>query len=99
MKPTTTIQRVMSISHAEFLRSLEPLRKHYPYQIDDSQRQILLQDKDQHIEIRLGDERRKQLGALELPVTTVEFRFDAGKQQDIECFLSRFDLCFRRGGG
>ncbi|MEJ2692727.1 MAG: hypothetical protein P8166_06600 [Candidatus Thiodiazotropha sp.] len=89
----------MSISHAEFLRSLEPLGKYYSYRIDDSQRQILLQGKDQHIEIRLGNEQRKQLGALELPVTTVEFRFDTSKQQDIESFLSRFDLCFRRGGG
>lgn len=99
MKPASTILRVMSISHTEFLRSLKPLGKYYPYRIDESRRQILLTDRERRIEIRLGKQQRKLLGALDLPETTVEFRFHACEQRDIERFFSRFDICFRRGGG
>lgn len=99
MSRVTRIRRNMSISHAEFLRSLAPLGKHYPYEIDPSRQCIRVTGKAGLIQILLGEERRKHLGSLELPETTVEFRFPALNKQEIELFLSRFDLCFQRGGG
>jgi hypothetical protein len=92
-------QRVMTISHAEFLRSLNPLGRDYPYRIDEQGRQILLTEGERRIEIQLGEERSKRLGALTLPETTVDFRFHGFEAQDMERFFFRFDLCFRRGGG
>jgi hypothetical protein len=99
MTSVTTIQRIMSISHGEFLRSLKPLGKHYPYRIDDMGRMIHLSDEARTIEIRLGTEGRRRLGALELPETAVEFHFHGFEAEEIERFFFRFDLCFRRGGG
>ena len=99
MRARTTVRRVMSISHAEFLRSLVPLGKHYPYRIDESQHTIRLSDGEDQIEIRLGLEGRRKLGALELPETRVEFLFQTDTPAAVECFFARFDLCFRRGGG
>ncbi|MEJ2453002.1 MAG: hypothetical protein P8103_02440 [Candidatus Thiodiazotropha sp.] len=99
MKPGISVRRVMSISHAEFLRSLIPLGKHYPYRIDESEGRILLTDHDRQIEIRLGREGRRRLGALELPETAVDFHFHASDPTTVERFFARFDLCFRRGGG
>ncbi len=99
MKPVTTMRRVMTISHTEFLRSLVPFGKHYPYRIDESGRRILLTDDERRIEIRLGEEGRRRLGSLELPETAVEFRFHQAEPATVDRFFSRFDLCFRRGGG
>jgi hypothetical protein len=99
MKSVTSVRRVMTISHAEFLRSLVPLGRHYPYLIDESACRIQLTDDDQQIEILLGQEGRKRLGALELPETAVEFRFHPSDPTAVERFFARFDLCFRRGGG
>jgi hypothetical protein len=99
MTPVITIRRIMSISHGEFQRSLKPLDKHYPYRIDVAGRTIHLRDGERTIEIRLGTEGRRRLGALELPETFVEFHFHDFEAQEIDRFFFRFDLCFRRGGG
>ncbi len=99
MSQTTEIRRIMSISHAEFFHSIEPLGRDYPYAIDPSRQRIRFMGSAGHIEIRLSDERRKRIGSLELPETTVEFYFTTTEQHEIESFLMRFDLCFHRGGG
>ena len=93
------LQRVMSISHAEFLRSLKPLGRYYLYHIDERGLKIQFVEDNRRIEIRLGEERQKRLGVLILPETTVDFHFYASNPQDIARFFFRFDLCFRRGGG
>ncbi len=99
MKPVITIRRVMTISHTEFLRSLVPFGKHYPYRVDESGDCIFLTDDGRQIEIRLGQEGHRRLGSLELPETTVEFLFHQAEPATVDRFFSRFDLCFRRGGG
>ena len=99
MSPAHTVARLMTISHAEFRRSLAPLAALYPYRIDASGRGIKLQDGENQIEIRLGEEQRIRLAALELPQTCVEFVFHAGDAEAIAAFFARFDLAFRRGGG
>jgi len=99
MSQPVTIQQVMTISHGEFLRSLQPLGRDYPYRIDAQGRHIQMTMGDSRIEIFLGEERSKRLGALTLPETTVDFHFHGIETKDIEKFFFRFDLCFRRGGG
>ncbi len=99
MTPEPTVRRMMSISHAEFLRSLEPLGRYYAYRIEPSGREVLVQDPMGQIEISLGEEQRHRLGSLQLPQTMVTFRFGLLDTGSVERFLSRFDLCFRRGGG
>lgn len=94
-----TLQRLMSISHAEFLRCLEPLARDYPCHIEESGRRIVLTAEAGEIDIRLGEEGVRRLGALTLPETAVTFHFESGDDEAVERFLSRFDLCFRRGGG
>lgn len=91
--------RVMSISHAEFLRSLQPLGRNYPYCIAPTGREIRLRDGERLVEIRLGEESRRRLGALELPETRIDFLFHDFEPAAMERFFNRFDLCFRRGGG
>lgn len=99
MNPETTRRRVMSISHSEFLHSLKPFGRYYPYRIDAQGQHIKLTDGDRQVEIRLGKERQNRLGALTLPVMDVDFHFHAFDPPEIERFFHRFDLCFRRGGG
>lgn len=99
MNQCLTTQRVMTITHAEFLRSLQPLGRDYPYTLNEQGRHILLSQGERRIEIQLGEERSKRLGALNLPETTVDFSFHGFGPQEMERFFFRFDLCFRRGGG
>jgi len=99
MSQVITTQRVMTISHGEFLRSLQPLGRDYPFHIDEQGRHIQLTMGTNRIEILLGEERSKRLGALTLPETTVDFHFHGFEADDVERFFFRFDLCFRRGGG
>ncbi len=99
MTPVVTLQRLMSISHAEFLHTLEQFGRHHPCQIDTGGRRILIAEANGEVMIELGDQEVRRLGALSLPQTRVGFRFTNLSPPEIERFLSRFDLCFRRGGG
>jgi hypothetical protein len=94
-----THTRVMSITHAEFLRSLLPLKKYYQYKIDDNGKLILISDEQRVVKIRLGKEGRTVIGSLQMPSTQVELTFSGFTPPDMDLFWSRFDLCFRRGGG
>ena len=53
----------------------------------------------QLLEISLGEERQRQLGALALPVTDVRLRFSGFEVQELQRFIKRFDLVYQRGGG
>ena len=91
--------RLMAISQAEFLRSLTPLKKYYGYHIDEAKRRIVVNDGPRSVEIHLGPEASKRLGALRMPAIKVELSFHGFTQEELERFRYRFDLCFRRGGG
>ena len=97
--PTQTYKRVMAITHAEFLRSLIPLKKHYSYKFNPSKTSISIAAGSGELTIQLGPEYVKRLGALEMPFTDVEFAFTGFTPSDLNEFWRLFDLCFRRGGG
>ena len=94
-----THTRAMSITHAEFLRSLLPLKKYYQYKIDDDAMLILITDDQRVVKIELGTESRTDLGSLQMPSTQVKLTFCGFTPPELDLFWSRFDLCFRRGGG
>ena len=94
-----TETRLMAISRAEFLRSLIPLKKYYRYHIDGTQRRVVINDGPRSVEVHLGPETTKPLGALQMPAMEVELSFHDFTQEELERFRCRFDLCFRRGGG
>lgn len=94
-----TYTRIMSITHADFLRSLLPLKKYYPRIINDDAKQILINDDQRIIEIQLGTECLVEVGSLSMPSTEVTFTFRGFTPPERDLFWSRFDLCFRRGGG
>ncbi|MCU7905270.1 MAG: hypothetical protein KZQ76_05310 [Candidatus Thiodiazotropha sp. (ex Epidulcina cf. delphinae)] len=89
----------MSITHAEFLRSLQPLRQHYRYRLEEGGKRIVISDRRLSVEISLGAEGESELGALKMPSTRVALIFRGSDSSEMERFRSRFDLCFRRGGG
>jgi len=91
--------RVMAIGHRDFLRSFTPLGKHYRYAVDSNAGRIVIEDGPRRVEIHLGVETRRLLGALEMPSTEVSFTFHNFSKTELERFRERFDLCFRRGGG
>ena len=94
-----TYTRTMSITHADFLRSLLPLKKYYHYQINNAANQILIKEDQRVIQIQLGREGQLELGSLRMPSIEVTFTFRGFTPNEREVFWSRFDLSFRRGGG
>ena len=97
-EPQTEIRR-MTISHAEFLRSLTPLGKFYQYRIDEDETCIVIRDGLREVQVRLGPETAQRLGALHMPMTEVQLIYHGFNRAELERFRERFDLCFRRGGG
>lgn len=99
----------MTITHAEFLRSLHPLKQHYHIETSDDPPCIVVVDGtgcDQsgcdrlpQVRIDLGPQASRQLGSLQLPMTEVKLTFQGFSRIELELFWTRFDLSFRRGGG
>lgn len=87
----------MSITHADFFRTLRPLLQDVPHEITGDGAVIRLGDG--RVEIRLGDQGHRALGNFRLPRTLVEMRFDDCPQHVIDGFIAGFDRRFRRGGG
>ena len=87
----------MGIGHAELFRRLPAAVGFRNYRVVENT--IILQEDDRSIEIRYSDEKIRRLGAMRLPITHLEFRFSGYGEDEVDAFLSRFDLYFRRGGG
>ena len=97
MEPLT-LRREMSISHAEFLRSLGPAVAPATFRVEPGML-IHVDGAPGAVTIRLSAERERRIGALRLPVVDMEMTlagFEAGER---ERFLLQFDRAFQRGGG
>lgn len=94
---TRRVVKDMSISHAEFFRTVQPLLEGETHEIREDG--VVLRRGAASIEIRLGPEGRRGLGNFGLPRTMVEIVFDGVSQGEGDRFLARFDTRFRRGGG
>ena len=87
----------MTITHADFFRSLRPLLEGEDHQIRDDG--VTIRRAAGWISIRLGPEGVRALGNFRLPRTRVEVEFTECAPGEIDAFLASFDLRFRRGGG
>ncbi|MCU7878454.1 MAG: hypothetical protein KZQ84_16960 [Candidatus Thiodiazotropha sp. (ex Lucinoma borealis)] len=96
---TRSDSRTMSITHTEFLRSLKPLKHHYQVAVSDTGKRVEISDQKLSVVLQLGSEKAVKLGSLTTPSTQVEFTSRYADDHEMELFWSRFDLCFRRGGG
>ncbi|MEW8029042.1 MAG: hypothetical protein AB2792_16650 [Candidatus Thiodiazotropha sp.] len=89
----------MTISRTEFLRSLLPLKQHYQIEIDETVGEVEISRNGLKVVLQLQELRTIVLGSLNMPSLEVVFRFEDSAVEKISRFWSRFDLCFRRGGG
>lgn len=93
------VSRTMTITRAEFLRSLSPLKQHYRIDIDKAGGEVEISHRTLRVALQLHDNSPLRLGSLNMSSLRVEFSFKQGAVDEIGKFWSRFDLCFRRGGG
>lgn len=87
----------MTISHADFVRTLPALMQGKSYTVNG--REIEAADGERRILIRLSEQSQRHFGPIPLPVTHVELLFHGYSQADVARFKAHFDNCYRRGGG
>ncbi len=87
----------MTISHAEFFRTLPAVMGALPYVVNGSH--VSAVDDTRRLKINLSPEGRRNFGPIPLPVTHVELAFDGYSHEQAQAFLARFHNYFRRGGG
>ena len=87
----------MGLDRAEFLRSLGRAVAGLPWRQEGPHIQV--EDPPRRVEIQLGQEQQRRLGALIMPELEVTIRFQGYSVRERDLFLRRFDLAYRRGGG
>jgi hypothetical protein len=92
-------RRTMTITRAEFQRSLQPLKQHYQVEVDERATEVEITRRSFKVVIQLRDNNPIVLGSLKMPSLEVIFNFEGSATDQIAQFWMRFDLCFRRGGG
>jgi hypothetical protein len=89
--------REMTVSHADFLRCLPAALNNSTYIINGNE--IRFDSGNRELKILLSPESARGLGPVSLPVTHVEFIFSGYTKLEMQQFLERFDMYYRRGGG
>ena len=92
-----TIRREMTITHADFFRLLPKALRNRNFTV--SGERIVIDDPAGMVEISLSPEKIKQIAALSLPVTVIEFVFRGFLPDQVESFMTSFDLSYQKGGG
>ena len=91
------LSREMTISHADFLRSLPAALNNAAYKINGNE--IRVEWENRGLQIILSRESMRSFGPVSLPVTHVEFVFSGYSELEVQQFLDFFDVYYRRGGG
>jgi hypothetical protein len=86
----------MGITEAEFFRLL-PAAVTDPYVVRD--RVVEHRGVGRQWRIRLGPAEDRAIGPLRLPTLAVAFEFAGYTEAEVERFVARFLMYFRRGGG
>ena len=94
---TTRLHREMTITHAEFLRSLVPAVAPATFTADG--RSISVIGAPGKVEITLSEQRERRIALLRLPVVDVDIELSGFKPEALDRFLTQFDRAFQRGGG
>ncbi len=91
------ISKEMSITHTEFFRTLSRTYGAKRYQRDGTS--VRFEDGSRSVTITLAPETTRRMGAMALPATRVDLRFQGYDETEMHTFIDEFDLHFRRGGG
>ena len=94
---TTRLHREMTITHAEFLRSLVHAVAPATFVVDG--RSISVVGAPGRVEITLSEQRERRIALLRLPVVDVDIELSGFEPETLERFLVQFDRSFQRGGG
>lgn len=97
MKGAERVRRRMGLDRAEFLRSLPHAVAGLKWALEGSCIQV--EDPPRRIEIHLGPEQTRRLGALSLPEMEVTLVFQGYSAEERADFFRRFDRAYQRGGG
>ncbi len=89
--------REMGITHVDFFRRLPAAINFTSHQVSGSATEFTVGGGSLHIS--LGPELRRKIALLSLPKTMVYFRFRKVSQAEVDEFMRRFELYYRRGGG
>ena len=87
----------MSISHHDFFRLLPLALSDMPFTRHGNR--VEARRAGRCVEIDVGPESKRRLGALELPITRISINLSGFGAEEEAAFLERFDLAYRRGGG
>jgi hypothetical protein len=91
------VTKEMGLTHRDFYRTFPSVAGSCAWYVTDNT--VTLEDPVGPITISLGPERRRQIALISLPTTILRFEFTLHNQAEVEAFITRFDTCFRRGGG
>ena len=94
---TTRLHREMTITHAEFLRSLVPAVAPATFSVDGLS--ISVVGAPGKVEITLSEQRERRIALLRLPVVDVDIELSGFEPDALKRFLTQFDRSFQRGGG
>lgn len=87
----------MTISHADFVRTLPAVMQRKSYTVNG--REVEAEDGERRILIRLSEQSQRHFGPIPLPVTHIELLLEGYNQAEVAQFKAHFDNCYRRGGG
>lgn len=91
-----SLRREMGAGHAELFRFLPRVTGDRTWWVRCDL--IMITAQGQQLYIKLFPEGQRALGALKLPVTVLELSFHGFTPEQVDAFMGRFDLAFRRGG-
>lgn len=89
--------REMGVTHAEFFKSLPAAIEYRDYSVAGSLVTIAFEGRQ--VEITLGVQQVRRIALLEIPYVAVDFCFKDFSEEQMNTFMDRFNLYFRRGGG
>lgn len=92
-----TIEREMTITHADFFRLLPKVLADYQYRI--SGQTIYIKYLSGNVTIQLKPETTRKIGNLELPVTHITFQFENIATDQMQIFFEKFNRSYQKGGG
>lgn len=92
------ISRTMSITHADFLRTLEQAVSGCDYRVQGNEIFVSL-DSDSGVHIQLGEEHSRRVEpSVILPEVQVDLDFVGLTEDEAGMFVQRFDRYFQSGG-
>jgi hypothetical protein len=89
--------REMGMTHKDFFRTFPVVAQGRTWRMEGQT--VVLDTGEGTVSITLGPQGERRIALLVLPVTQLEFRFQGYDQAEMDHFMARFDLAFRRGGG